>query len=585
MFTTPAFLRRHRRWLVLLALVALFLLARMVYMAMLPAPAWLDRGWHALVARDYPRADACFQRAQALAPESVLPRLAVISLVWRLEHAPPSSPIRVFCNLPWLGTRLAVHEDDRNKRLYDSYNQQSHAAHGWINDRYGIDIFRNPELVSLFYDQWHLYPREIALLFSGFGDLWQGESSRGWDTLARLEHDCPRAYASFAIYECILNLYAHAAWRNGHFHDAERIWNTKPKSYCPYPDLLYNLRLSPVWPAAPARVWRTLDGNLQEVGLTHRQPAEGALLPLPARHGAYLLQIPSCGDPMPAGWWQWNGQGWQPRALADRQALAKILRNSIPNTMVAYLDLFDGAVSWSATAEYLSVYGHDKDDSAPASRLLRIDHGIEQVSGYAARDICCLHGDVWVHGENEYVDFGADGPATIFCHTIHRFHGNAVTPPQRPRVPFAIAGSWQFAHDGTGRLWLVNWDGGTLFPRAVWEGQVFRRPTRTELAHAAGGFRDTAGRLWYRTDFPPAFRCDGWRSAAPGLPPCTAPADYAVDARHRVWVISDSIAACWDGTWHSVAHRLPGNDPSFTHLVAAGNGVFISTDQEVCYLE
>ena len=330
-------------------------------------------------------------------------------------------------------------------------SQQLAEIRAWFNARYGVDDFEERDIALLFYDKWKLFSREIELMFTGIGAVWQGNYPQGWNALSQLEHHDPRAYESLNGNTYLSRYYTRAAWRSGHFQDAKRLLKEFPPDRELDGDLQCNLRLSPVWPAPPARAWSIIGAELQEVGLARHEEADGMLLSVPALNSASLLRIPDFNTTLDAGWWQWDGQNWRERPQADRQELTALLRYSPSNTPVRTGETQVSA-SRSNTAEYLSLHGNLY--GTPSSLLLRIDHGIKQIPGHAAQDVYCHDGDVWVHGEFDIARLGADGSTTTYRDdAILRSSGDIFTPPQRRRAPFTIDGAtWQLAHDGAGRL-------------------------------------------------------------------------------------------------------------------------------------
>ena len=595
MVVTPTILRRLRLWSALAGILALIWLAHRLYEDHLPAAAWLDRGWYAMEQRHYAKAEEYLLRAQSRAPQDDLPKLALMSLYWHEQGDGYSPPNPLLTRIPFLGYLLAKRDEQwQQKRAYRALDEFMKLRF-WAGVRYG-GFGSFGELYRMFNDHWKPYGAEIPKFTAAMSAIADGDFATGWDGLSRLEHDHPQAYAAFARYSIYVGrYYAVAAWRTGHSREADHLLKIAilhtPAGYTtsellPDQQLLLNFHLTPTY-ASPARTWSIQKGQLKPVGLG-QQSVTARLLLTPARDGAQLLWVPDFQLEDHVGWWVFSGQDWHERASAVCQGLyANLHQIEFYERGLANVDVASVSSTWSDAAEYFTIAGlfHEKGTTRATYRehLLRIDHGVEQISGQSPKEALYHHGDLWVRG-----DFST---ARITPAETVRYSGNTVThmgdmftKPRDTRAACWIDNSWKLAHDKAGNFWLVSWDGVNLTPRARWDGAQFRSPTAPEAAQATGAFLDTRQRLWLAGDLPTNFQRDAWRHA-PGIPPLTKPACYAVDRRGRVWVVCQGVAARWDGRWIGVANRLPGLTPIFDTVIAVDNGVLISQSTSVSYLD
>ncbi len=571
-------LRRYRWWVLLAGAVMFVVLVRVVYFALLPAEGWLTRGWYAMRDRRYDIALTCFRNAQRNDPQSDLPRLALNSVA-RIHTVHPLSRFAPFAAIPFLGDRLVAWDALMRERRFARIT----ANPVWMEATYGPFGASNVPPV-IFAGYWGVSSRATTLLFTAMRATAQGQFARAWHAFRQLERDSPSAFTYFRQSSgYVYRYYAYAAVYSGHPRDAERILLTLhlPGQPCDLA-LLHNLRMG-FTDGPPAEAWEFI-GSLQRSDFAW-SISRSPLMLAPGRDGAHLL--PATLADTGQHWWQWDGH-WRERAKQDRRQLAGMARTlfsrslrdetSQHETKLATLDC-----AWTTNAEFL-IFNRFYDRQTYHG-LWRIDHGVTPLSGYDAEQVLGAGSDLWVRGMLDVTRIAANDEVSEYRGRRGQAIGEIFTRPRPlPRPGVALDPHWTLARDGAERLWLVRWDGHELALRATWEQETFRAPTPSETARARGGFVDSAGRLWRPDELPAGFRRDGWRHAR-GLPAFTGPAVYAVDGRRRVWVVRGGVAACWDGRWRSVAHRLPSLQPQFVTVVAAGDGVLIALPAQVCALQ
>lgn len=586
----PVFIRRRPWAAALCSLVLLYLLVRGLYLLLSPADAWLDQGWLALRTGRYPEAEQYFLRAQRKAPRDMLPQLALLTLYEHEQRADPK-PVGHFDQwgaVPGLGHYLQAAESYWAQARVRRCRRAAPALYRWGDEQFserGV-----PE--RLFFDYWMICPREVRDVVAILRAVEQGQPERAWAIYARLQRRNPQACRFIMNVPGCDRYVMQAAWHTRHVPELERLvypylTTSAGEKYQQLCDLSYNMRLG-VARQVTARVWSVRDGVIREDQRPAEESSDYRLLLAPARQGAQLFASPSYLLPAPQrrrqGWWQWNEAGWQEAPLDAQHLLGDFFQAPLPSGQQLWPTL---CAAWSADAPDATYLVLRKTDTiGRMSLLLRQDaRGSQLIGGHSSCELQWLNGDLWLHEERGFSRNTPEQTCTLYDgNTVNRMGSFFVTAKTLPPLAMTLSGAWQLAKDGKGQLWLVSWDGRQPQLRAAWTGSTFRPPSAVEAQAATQGFLDAGGRLWYTAELPRGFQRDAWRRV-PGLPAQTDEAQYAVDARRRVWMISGRILARWDGQWASVADNIPGLPIETTSIVATGNGVLVTFGNRVCYME
>ncbi len=586
-----SFIRRRPWAAAVLILVLLYFLTRGCYLLLAPEDAWLDQGWLALRNGRYAEAEQCFLRAQGKGPRDVLPRLALLTMFAHEQAAEPK-PVGYFGQwdgLPGLGHSL------KSMEAYWGQARVRHARRALpLLDHWGDAQFGERGIAEgLFYDYWMVYPREVREVVAIMHEVESGQPARAWADYDRLRRRNPRICHNVIAHQQRCYRYPlQAAWHTHHFAEMESIvlplfTAPDPKEFQQEFDLLHNARLG-LAPQVTARVWSVRDGALAEDLRPAREHSDYRLLLASARQGAQLFASPSYACPTPQRrrqcWWQWSEADWHEAAPDAQHLLGDFFQAPLPRGEQVWPTL---CAAWGAEAPDASYLVLRKTDTnGRMSLLLRQDaHGTQRLGGHSPFEIQWLNGDLWLHEERGFSRSAPDLSCTLFeGNTVSREGSFFASAQTLPPLPMTLSGAWQLAKDGAGHLWLVSWEGQQLRLCARWTGTTFRPPSAAEQQAAAPGFLDAGGRIWCTTELPHGFQRDAWRRV-PGLPRHSGAAQYAVDGKGRVWMISGRILARWDGHWASVADAIPGLPVETDTLLAAGNGVLITFGNRVGYLQ
>ncbi len=592
----PIRLPHYRWWITLYAVLIGALLARQGYLAILPARAWVDRGWQAMASRhDYTAAEDNFTRARRKDPTGDLPRIALWSL-YSLETTQPHCPrFAAWEGVPLLGEYLAARDAAyRRGRVALAKQWLAGAEAERLHRRYG-----HCAVDAIFANCWRRDSHACEETFLAITDSVDGNYPQTWTRLSRLEHDVPTTYdAIMQAAPTLVFRHAQAAWRTGHLNKAQALFGIASSgvTLVSHQQLLllaaccHNLMLNSLQPAVPARTWALSGGVLTEVPSLELVD-HATFVAAPAREGAHLLLFSERQAFL--HWWQWEGTDWRKRAASDESLLTAQLQQLTQHAS-GYANWPLRAFSaWSDRHAYLGMNGTLRKINnrrqmveKGINLLLRLDGAAESMDAPAS-DLACIAPDLWVRQDDAFMRLQPDQPAVQYLgKSVTRLQEIFGRPEKLPPSALWLNPDWRYAHDGAGRLWLVSWEGHRLLLRAAWTGAAFRPPTPEEQAAVAEGFLDATGRLWRTMELPAGFRRDAWRTVT-GLPEETEAASYAVDRRGRVWMTTaNGIAACWQGTlWRSVANRLPAWG-ALRAPIAVGDGVLVVVnDLGVCYLE
>lgn len=574
--------RRYRWWALLVTVAVIFLLGRECYLILLPADAWLDRGWYAMRDKQYPAAEYAFRRARRKAPHDDVPRIALGALY--ATDAYPASPFGRLMRINLLSSLLRPIEYQYERRWLQHKWQCYTAANRWLHDHYG-DL----PVGHLWRDGWKSDPRGMRMALQAAREASVGRFDAAWKQFHILREAHAASLDRFPFWVQLLS--AEVAWRTGHRAEVWATLREAPGHVLSnewgqrYDWLERNTRLPDPHTPPTVQTWTLRDRRLLD-GLSALPRGTDETLVLPAPGGAYLLTLPFLGGGSgdDVRWWQWDGRSWTARAVGDRAVIEQTLCPAGPSSGAKELFAPQAWTAWSGTTEYLAIFG--TLEGTFRRLLFRLDGTVRQMGGHSPREILLHDGDLWVHEDLGFERVTPDGQVTEFRGRAVTDLGNTAelfgSPQARPAARTFLANDWQLADDARGHLWLVAWNRRNVVLRARWDGVAFVPSTAAEQAGATQAILDATGRVWMNADLPRGFRRDAWRTVVHPGAPLPNEAGYAVDRSGRVWVAGGGIAARWEaGRWVGIAAALP-DFPDTVTIVAAGDGVLIPLPGRIC---